>query len=220
MSLPSQSQGTILVQGYPYPHPVDMNLNLNNTLIMPMPTPIYSTLSKDLTDKIEASVKEIGMYATAQKYCKEAGMSFWGLYNNLKHKAQKGKIETEKGIKNPFIHSKERKPQKLSKEEKIFLEELKSGKKDISEISRLVAVKVFEKMLKYPDDFKFYDFYQAQLLQLKQEEQKSKNTIAQELINRLFAGKLPPTHCPKCGTEIIKIETVAAIEEGELVKDE
>jgi hypothetical protein len=188
---------------------------------MPMPTPIFKTLPVSLREEIEGSVKAIGMYATAQKYAEKAGMSFWGLYNNLKKKVNAGSLETPKGIRSPFIHGKpERKAQKLTDEEKLFLEDLKTGKKDISEISKMVAVKVFEKMLKFPDDFKFYDFYQAQLLQLKQEEAKSKNTLAMELINRLFNGKLPPTHCPNCGTEIIKLETVAAIEEGEVIKDD
>src|SRR3990172_9118005 len=188
---------------------------------MPMPKPIYQALPVTLREEIEKSVKEIGAFATASKYAEKAGMSFWGLYHNLNKKVKSGAIVTDSGrtvAQNNFKPVK--KPQKLSDEEKVFLEDLKSGKKDISEISRMVAVKVFEKMLRFPDDFKFYDFYQAQLLQLKQEEAKSKNTIAMELINRLFAGKLPPTHCPNCGTEIIKIETVAAIEEGELVKDD
>lgn len=186
-----------------------------------MPKPIYNTLPLALREEIEASVKKIGQYATATKYAAKAGMSFWGLYNNLKKKVNTGKLAGREGLKTLFVKSKQvKKPQKLSEKEKQFLEDLRSGKKDLSEISRLVAVKVFEKMLKYPDDFKFYDFYQSQLLKLKQDEAKSKNTMAMELINRLFAGVLPPTHCPKCGTEIIKIETVAAIEEGEIIKDD
>ena len=84
----------------------------------------------------------------------------------------------------------------------------------------MVAVKVFEKMLKYPDDFKFYDFYQSQMLQLKKEEQQSKTTMAMELINRLFNGQLPPTHCPNCGHEVIKMETVVSLEEGEVVDND
>ena len=189
---------------------------------MPVPKPIYITLPLSLREEIESSVKTMGVYAAATKYAPQAGMSFWGLYNNLKKKAQNGKLETREGIKSPSIHKGKpiRKPQKLTDEENIFLEDLKSGKKDISEISRMVAVKVFEKMLKFPDDFKFYDFYQAQLLQFKQEEAKSKNTIAMELINRLFNGKLPPTHCPNCGYEIIKLETITAVEEGEVIKDD
>lgn len=185
-----------------------------------MPKPIFKSLPISLREEIEESVKKIGSFATANKYAKQAGMSEWGLYHNLSKKVKTGEIVVPGRVVQPNNIKPVKKAQKLTDEEKLFLQDLKSGKKDISEISRMVAVKVFEKMLKYPDDFKFYDFYQAQLLQLKQEEAKSKNTIAMELINRLFAGKLPPTHCPKCGTEIIKLETVAAIEEGEVVKDD
>ena len=198
-----------------------MTLTLVDTKPMPMPEPIFPFLSEETKNKIYDSVKEIGAYATAQKFHKEVGMSFWGLYNNLKKKITKGEIASQKGIRIPPQNVRPvRKPQKLSESEKEFLEDLRTGKKDISEISRLVAVKVFEKMLKYPDDFKFYDFYQSQLLKLKQEEAKSKNTLAMELINRLFNGRLPPTHCPNCNTEIIKIETVLAVEEGEVLKDD
>lgn len=183
---------------------------------MPMPEPIYNTLTSELRSEIEKAVAEIGAYATAQKYHKQTKMSFWGLYNNLKKKREKGMIQ-EKGVRRlggkPI-----KKAKKLSPEEKLFLEDLKSGKKDISEISRLVAVRVFEKMLKYPDDFKFYDFYQAQLLQLKKEEQQNKTSIAMELINRLFAGQLPPTHCPKCGTEIIHLPETHILEEAQIIE--
>ena len=185
-----------------------------------MPKPIYQALPVTLREEIEKSVKEIGAFATANNYAEQAGMSSWGLYHNLNKKVKSGQIVTPgKTVAfNPWKAVK--KPQKLSEEEKIFLEDLKSGKKDISEISKMVAVKVFEKMLKFPDDFKFYDFYQSQMLQLKQEEAKTKNTMVMELINRLFNGQLPPTHCPNCGHEIIKLETVAAIEEGEEVREE
>lgn len=186
-----------------------------------MPLPIYNTLPIELREEIEASVAEIGLYATGKKYFERAGMTFWGLYNNLKKKTEAGKIGVKAKPAPPLGRGKPaRKAQKLTDEENLFLEDLRSGKKDISEIGRVVAVKVFEKMLKFPDDFKFYDFYQTQLLQLKQEEAKSKNTLAMELINRLFAGKLPPTHCPNCGHEIIKLETIQAIEEGEIVEND
>ena len=186
---------------------------------MPLTQPIFMNLPQELQDEIIKSVSEIGAYATASKYKDKAGMTFYGLYKNLNTRARLGKI-ADRGGKIREIRKGEKKPQKLTEEEKQFLEDIRSGKKDLNEISKLVAVKVFEKMLKYPDNFKFYDFYQSQMLQLKQEEAKSKNTMAMELINRLFNGQLPPTHCPNCGHEIIKLETVAAIEEGEVIGDE
>lgn len=186
---------------------------------MPIAAPIFMNLPQQLQEEIFKSVSEIGAYATASKYKEKAGMSFYGLYKNLNTRAKLGKIP-DKGGRVREMRGKVKKPQKLTDEEKLFLEDLRSGKKDLSEISRLVAVKVFEKMLKYPDDFKFYDFYQSQMLQLKQEEAKTKNTMVMELINRLFNGQLPPTHCPNCGHEIIKLETVAAVEEGEVINEE
>ena len=145
----------------------------------------------------------------AKLYYAKTGMTKAGLYRRL---ARMLKNELAPNSKTT------RRAAKLSKEEREFLQELRNGTKGVEDIARLVAVKVFEKMLKYPDDFKFYDFYQSQLLKLKKEEQANKKTVMETLINQMFAGQLPPTHCPKCGTEIIHISEIHEIEEGEIIK--
>lgn len=90
-------------------------------------------------------------------------------------------------------------PKELTEAEKILLDRLSRGEATLEETSRVVAVKVFEKMLKNPDDFKFIDFFRAELLRLKQEETEIKESWGKEIIARLFAGKLPPPICPDCG---------------------
>ena len=175
--------------------------------------PIYNKLPREQKEKIEAFARRYNIYKASQKFCKEAGMAENALYKALRVKLEHIPRHASKAGFYP------KRATKLTAEEKEFLKELKEGTKGVDDIARLVAVKVFEKMLKYPDDFKFYDFYQAQMLKLKKEEQTNKNTVAMELINRMFGGQLPPTHCPNCGTEVIKISQSVALEEGEILKD-
>jgi hypothetical protein len=87
----------------------------------------------------------------------------------------------------------------LSTEEIKLLERIKKGEMQLDEISKIVASKVFEKMLKNPNDWHYLDFFRTELLKMKQEENQMKENWAKELVNRMFMGKLPPQYCPKCG---------------------
>jgi hypothetical protein len=87
----------------------------------------------------------------------------------------------------------------LSDEEIKLLDRIKNGEIELNEISRIVAAKVFEKMLKNPNDWHYLDFFRIELLKIKQEETQLKENWAKELVNRMFMGKLPPQYCPKCG---------------------
>lgn len=94
-------------------------------------------------------------------------------------------------------------PKELTLEEKDLLARLSKGEVSFEEVSRVVAVKVFEKMLKNPDDFQYIDFFRTELLKIKQEETSIKETWAKELIGRTFAGKLPLRDCPNCGHSLL-----------------
>ena len=76
----------------------------------------------------------------------------------------------------------------LTHQEQELLKKLEKGEVGIDEMSRIVAVKVFKKMLKNPDDFRFIDFFRTELLKIK----------AEELLMRVFAGNPPPLICPHC----------------------
>lgn len=95
-------------------------------------------------------------------------------------------------------------PKDLTADEKELLKRLAKGEVSFEEVSRIVAVKVFEKMLKNPNDFRYIDFFRTELLKIKQEEAQIKDVWAKELIGRFFAGKLPPQNCSNCGEKIIE----------------
>ncbi len=105
----------------------------------------------------------------------------------------------EQSIASHRKHLSQTSSHELTEEEVSFLNRLKSGDATTAEINRMVAVKVFEKILRYPDDLRFVDFFRSELLALKKQELESKNSWAEELVGRMFAGMLLPLNCSSCG---------------------
>jgi hypothetical protein len=103
----------------------------------------------------------------------------------------------------------------LTKKEKKLIRDIADGTVDMETASRVIAAKAFEKLLKYPDSASFTSFIQSELLKLKRQELTDKNTWAMELVNRMFAGELPPRICPKCGEVLVKLPELV----GEVVED-
>lgn len=91
----------------------------------------------------------------------------------------------------------------LTEKELELLERFRLGKVETDEMSRLVAVKVFEKILRNPDDIKFIDFFRMEMLKIKRKEQEDRSRNQQELINRFFSGKLP-ANCSDCGSQLFQ----------------
>lgn len=94
-------------------------------------------------------------------------------------------------------------PKELKADEKDLLARLSKGEVSFEEVSRIVAVKVFEKMLRNPDKFQYLDFFRTELLKIKQEESQIKDTWAKQIIVRFFSGHLPLRNCPKCGHSLL-----------------
>ena len=114
--------------------------------------------------------RAVGAFATAEKWADQIGMSFNGLYKRLrKETGSKLNPMVSEGLKFSSNGNKFKKPEerKLSKEEKDLLNKLKSGEAGIEETGRIVAVRVFEQMLKNPDRFVFADFIKTELLKIK-----------------------------------------------------
>lgn len=95
----------------------------------------------------------------------------------------------------------------LTSEDLILLERFKKGEVDFDEASRIIATKVFEKILSNPGSIQVRDWLQSELLKIKRQELADRNTWSMELINRIFAGQLPPKNCTECGNPFIKISS-------------
>jgi hypothetical protein len=178
----------------------------------------WQAVPEDLKETIKLESSNHGAWTTAQRYASEIGMTPGGLYNILK--AYNSTLSNPPPKKTAGRHKEEKKPKKLNEQEIDFLKRLETGQADITEASKFVAVSVFKKMLEYPDDVKYIDFFRTELLKLKQEELKIKDTWTKEIILRMFAGKMPPPLCPKCGAAIGTQKVIeAVIDDGRLSQD-
>ena len=157
----------------------------------------FKNLPPDFIEQLKHIVAEIGAYATARKYHERANMSLQAFYRQLGINFGGKKVK-------PKFNSKGKQIRTLTEEEELFLKKLEKGEVSLAEASKLVAAKVFRKMLEYPDDVKFIDFFRTELLKLKESENKVKETWSKEIIARMFAGHLPPQICPHCGKSTVK----------------
>ncbi len=170
----------------------------------------FSLIPLEQQEIILQEARENGAFATAEKWADQIGMSFNGLYKRLrKDTKQTYNPMLPKGQR--FTEPKKNEERKLSREEKELIEKLKSGEAGIEETSRLVAVRVFENMLKNPDKFVYADFIKTELLKIKKDESVIKEGFAKALIGKMFAGQLPNV-CPHCGKSLVK-----EIVEGEII---
>ena len=185
---------------------LDIPLFFLYSLTMPFMSK-WDIIPKDFQEQLKHIVEEIGPRQAAVKYHERCNMSFAALYGHLKAKfgnrdtpLYKPTLPYPTSSPNP---RKKGEPKELSGEEEKFLTDLNEGKVSLEDASRMVAVRVFRKMLEYPDDVKFIDFFRTEMLKLKNDENKIKETWSKEIIARMFAGKLPPVNCPHCGKKTV-----------------
>lgn len=162
-------------------------------------TPKFELIPQELKNRIILRARQTSPSQAATEFHIESKMSKKGLEYQIRKlivPEKKEEVISGKGRQKP-----ERVAKELSPEELDLLERLKRGEAGISDVSGVVAAKVFEKMLQFPDDFRFIDFFRTELLRQKNEENQIRDRWAREIVNRMFAGKLPPREhtCSKCG---------------------
>ncbi len=94
----------------------------------------------------------------------------------------------------------------LTAEEEDFLERFGRGEVSFEEASAIVAVKVFEKLLKNPDEVTYTDFIRTEILKIKQQKINRRESFAINFVNKIFNGKPPPRICARCGAEQFKMD--------------
>lgn len=164
--------------------------------------PKFELIPQELKNRIVLRARQTNASQAATEFHEEVKMSKKGLEYQLRRLVVPEKKEQElPEQKRRWNQKPERVAKELSAEELSLLERLKRGEAGISDVSGVVAAKVFEKMLQFPDDFRFIDFFRTELLRQKNEENQIRDKWAREIINRMFAGKLPPREitCEKCG---------------------
>ena len=199
-------------------------------MAFPIDNDVFGKINNVTKLKMLQDARSMGEYPAAEKYYKEVGISKNGLYKRLRRELHKVEVnrplaETmkNKGRSKPIPKIKEKltttpKEKRLTREESRFLKDLKDGKASLEEASRLVAVRVFDKMFRNPDNVKFLDFFRTELLKIKKMEAETKRTWGNQLLARMFGGgELPPPVCPHCKYELV--EGGKKIMEGEIIGD-
>jgi len=184
---------------------------------MPIPVAKIMLLPVHERENIFQYAKVNGAWKAAEAHHEELKVAKQTLYvwlcNNIPESRPEGWQSPNKKKREKSDKPKER---RLTTNEKEFLERLKNGEATIEETGRIVAVRVFENMLKNPDQFKYLDFYRSEFLKIKKDETAIKETWAKEVIAKMFAGKLPPSKCPHCGRSLME----SKIQEAEIIPDE
>lgn len=182
----------------------------------------WNTITPNKREEIIRYAKETTPQTAAKKYALECGMSVAGLAIKLRDLLKP--VEIKKVDYQEQSGSKEKKPRnweeeakvkaqsrkkafesvRLTPKEKKLIKDISDGKVDLETASRVIAAKAFEKLLKNPESASFNSFIQAEMLKLKRQEIEQKNNWAMELLDRMFAGQLPPTECPHCGHVLYK----------------
>lgn len=175
----------------------------------------WDLVNPELQQEIIDYAKEQGHYIAGRKYGSSVNMNEHALGQMLKRKyGTVAKKPVSKNGRGKYIPEEK----ELDAEELIFIEKLKKGQVGLEEAGKIVAAKVFEKMLKNPDDVKFVDFFRSELLKIKNQEVNDKKDASMELLNRLFSGQVPPKECPHCGAPLFTNipSPVSVIVDGEL----
>ena len=183
--------------------------------------PKWVLLPESLRNEIVEKAKAVGAWKASDEYATRAGMNQGSLYERLRKTIRKeswgGEFLPNGGNHFPNATKKaDSKERDLTKVEKEFLKKLETGEMTFEETSRFVAVRVFERMLKNPDRWQYLDFFRTELIKVKREEAQIKDAFAKQIIERMFAGKLPERNCPKCGYDLFPDKVL----EGKVIEDE
>lgn len=88
--------------------------------------------------------------------------------------------------------------QDLDTEELAFLEKFRSGELDFEEAQRMLAFKVFTRILQDPTQLKAADWLRSELVKIKREEMSMKKEEMERSWAMIFGGFMIPDRCPRC----------------------
>lgn len=185
--------------------------------------PKFKALPVALQNEIIAFGEKFGRKVAAAEYHSKANMTMSSLHQWLQK--NQGQPSDEQAGNEGSSYSgggrgKVKLKVKMSKEEKDFVERLEKGEASLEEGSKILAAKVFRKIFEHPDDVKFIDLFRTELLKLKKDENKNKEQFNQELLMRLFAGKVPASTCPNCGHSLFQQALDGEIEDERTIPTE
>lgn len=189
----------------------------------------WKYIPKETKDKILNDAVLTTPDIAAAKWKDAIGMSHMGVRNqitkNLKLNGLKPARATGKSgsASNPIVGLSDS-PSGLSDDQREFIEDLKTGKKDIEDVSKYMLATWFENVLKNPGLVKSIDAFRAEMVKLKKQENKDRKNQAMILVSMMFNGQIPPAVCPNCGERLYDInpekrnlsKEIVSIESGDV----
>lgn len=146
--------------------------------------------------------------ATAYEFAEEMGEEAESLNKKLSIFSAKHKIKASPTVvdsmlvRNPGLITQPKKltlaDQDLNSEELEFLEKFRSGELDFEEAQRMLAYKVFTRILQDPTQLKAADWLRSELVKIKREEMSMKKEDMERSWAMIFGGFMIPDKCPRC----------------------
>lgn len=88
--------------------------------------------------------------------------------------------------------------EELNQEELEFLEKFRTGELDFEEAQRMLAYKVFTRILQDPAQLRAADWLRSELVKIKREEMSMKKEEMERSWAMIFGGFMIPDKCPRC----------------------
>lgn len=148
------------------------------------------------------------VHATAYEFAEIMGDDPERLAKKLALFSAKNKVKADETavnkmlVRNPGMVTQPKKltlaDQELNQEELEFLEKFRSGELDFEEAQRMLAYKVFTRILQDPTQLKAADWLRSELVKIKREEMSMKKEEMERSWAMIFGGFMIPDKCPRC----------------------
>lgn len=162
---------------------------------------VWNEIADSVKEQIFADARETTVNTAANKWSKEVGLSPQSISQHVKRHMRLSKVR--KTI--PGTGKQESNQRELSEYEKKFIDDLRTGKKDAEDVARYILANYMENVFRNPELIKSIDAFRVEVLKLKKQEQKDRQSRAMMLVSMMFNGQIPPAHCPRCGEQIYSV---------------
>lgn len=172
---------------------------------MPKPS-VWATVTERVRGDIYQLAKDVNPTHAAKQYESKIGLSWQSILIHIKKHQRNETVVAYSPRRGKMDVKDTSKTRDLDVYEKQFIEDLRTGAKDSEDIARYILANYMENVFRNPELIKSIDAFRAEMLKLKKQEQKDRQSQAMVLVSMMFNGQVPPPHCPKCGMQLYSIE--------------
>lgn len=177
---------------------------------------IWESVPESKKEEIFKEARGSTPFLAAKKYSEEIGLSEQSIVGHIKKHMRIAKI----GKVSPRGNPKDSSSRDLTDHEQNFIQDLREGRKDAEDVSRYILANYMENVFRNPELIKSIDAFRAEMLKLKKQEQKDRQSQAMVLVSMMFNGQIPPAHCPRCGFQLYSIDSKSSLISADVVEGE